>query len=94
LGLFYHVDTAVTTSKQQTNPGHRILKRVSSVSLGNPDLSGKLLGGESRYGAPEVECSDSSAYVKVPIFPDFVDNFPDFSLPIFLSYFSTLCIFF
>jgi len=36
-------------------------------------------------------CSVNTDYVKVPIFPDFVDNSPDFST-IPLPYFPILCI--
>jgi len=35
-------------------------------------------------------CSVNTDYVKVPIYPDFIDNFPDFS-PIPLPYFPILC---
>jgi len=35
-------------------------------------------------------CGVNTDYVKAPIFPDLVVNFPDFS-PIFLQYFPILC---
>jgi len=35
-------------------------------------------------------CSVNTDYVKVPIFPDFVDSFPDFS-PISSPHFAILC---